>query len=71
MRFVYKKYADGTYKLYETDNDGRNERLIDGNVPPDHQVRRVPVFIEISCDDGEAAGAREGLDKLRKAIAAD
>ncbi|RJP33783.1 MAG: hypothetical protein C4547_11825 [Phycisphaerales bacterium] len=65
MRLVYKKFDDGTYKLYETDDDGRNERLIAGDVPLDHRVRRVPVFIEVSCDTDSVDDARTGLDNLR------
>ena len=65
MRLVYKKYADGTHKLYQTDEKGRNEHILDSNVPEDAQVRRVPVFIELNCDYDRLGDARNGLDLLR------
>jgi len=64
MRLVYKKHSDGTYKLYQTDDNGRNERVLDGDVPDDHKVRRVPLFIEVSCDDDQVDNARDGLKRL-------
>ena len=66
MRLVYKKYEDGTYKLYETDEKGRNERVLDSDIPDDHKVRRVPVFIELSCDDDRVQDAQDGLNRLSK-----
>jgi hypothetical protein len=64
MRLVYKKFDDGTYKLYETDDAGQNYHLIDGNVPPDHKSR-CSVFIEVSCADARIADALIGLDIIR------
>lgn len=64
MRLVYKRYVDGRYKLYRTDEHGRNEEVIDTDVPEGHTVRRVPVFIELSCDDDRLAEARDGLNRL-------
>lgn len=66
MRLVYKKYLDGTYKLYKTDEKGRNEQVLDGNVPDDSKVTRVPVFIEVSCDPDRVEDARDGLNRLSK-----
>lgn len=69
MRLVYKKYSDGTYKVYETDASGRNETVLDTDVPNDRKagtVSRVPVFIELSCDenDNSKQDAKTGLDLL-------
>lgn len=68
MRLVYKKFADGKYKVYTTDENGKNERVLDSDVPPDHKVRRVPVFIEVNCDEDRKDDARQGLDQLLKSI---
>lgn len=68
MRMVYKKYADDTYKVYETDDEGDNVRVVDGNVPDDNQVRRVPVFVEVSCDDKYVGDAMIGLVELTKIL---
>jgi len=66
MRRVYKKFADGTYKVYETDETGRNQRILDGDVPDDKKVRRVSVYIELSCDDERVVDARQGLDQIKR-----
>ena len=66
MRLVYKKYADGTYKVYTTDEKGQNEQVLEGDVPEDHKVRRVPVFIEVNCDADRVEDAQDGLERLTK-----
>lgn len=68
MRLVYKKYADGTYKLYQTDEKGRNEKVLESDVPDDKVVRRVPVYIELSCDADHEEDVRDGLNRLSKSL---
>jgi hypothetical protein len=63
MRLVYKKYEDNRYKLYTTDDRGRNENVLASDVPAgDKKVRRVPLFIELSCDDEWVKEAKAALD---------
>jgi hypothetical protein len=69
MRLVYKKYADGTFKLYETDDEGRHPRIIKTTAPKDQKVWRVPLFIEVSCDDNEIKNAQQALKLLEEAMA--
>lgn len=66
MRLVYKQYSDGTYKLYETDENGRNQRVLEGDVSNGDKVNRVPVFIELSCDADRVEAAKDGLERLSK-----
>ena len=54
--------------MYQTDEKGGNERIVDRNVPNDGRVRRNPVFIEVSCDDDRIDDARNGLDLLRNKL---
>jgi len=68
MRLVYKKYSDGTYKVYTTDDSGENERVLEATVPPDHKVRRVPFFIEVNCDDDQVNEADVDLDRVVRNI---
>lgn len=70
MRLIYKKYADDKFEVYETDEDGRNKRVLETDVPAnDKTVRRVPVFIEVNCDGALVEEARAGLDRLKKNLA--
>ena len=67
MRLVYKKFSDDTYKIYTTDEWGKNERVFEGDIPPDdRKIRRCSVFIELSCDDELAHVAKDGLDRMIK-----
>lgn len=67
MRLVYKKFADGTFEVYRTDENGRNKCVLDSDVPAnDQKVRRVPVFIEVNCDGEQVDAARAGLDRLKQ-----
>ncbi len=68
MRLVYKKFADGTYKLYQTDDRGGNERVLDSTLHDDHKVRRVKQFIEVNCDDDEVQDSRSGLNRVMKEL---
>lgn len=65
MRLIYKKYADGTYKVYETDEKGQNERVLDGGMPTDQKARRVPMIVEVNGDDNHINDALDGLRRLQ------
>lgn len=69
MRLVYKRFDDGKYTLYQTDDEGRKEEVIETDLPDDRRIRRVPVYIEISCDEQQVEQARDGLERLVRALA--
>ncbi len=50
MRWVFRLYDNDKHALIETDDDGSNPRVIDGDPQERSKVKRVPAFIEISCD---------------------
>ena len=65
MRIVYHGFHDGTYHLFQTDDDARNRRTLD-DTRPDRHVRRLTVFIEVGCENNGQSlqGLQEGLDKV-------
>jgi hypothetical protein len=69
MRIVYHGFQDGTYHLFQTEDDGKNRRTLKDS-RPDVRVRRLTVFIEVGCEDNEQSlqGLQEGLDKVAGAL---
>ena len=70
MRIVYKVYADGSYVIYQTDENGENRKVLKGKLPAPHSVARISSHIEVICDDEEEAIARtsNALSTLSKDI---
>ena len=71
MRIVYKKFVsvsggDVNDVIVRTDDDGSNPEVIEGTQPPRSDVLRVPIVIEVSCDDDNAviSDARNALQRI-------
>ncbi len=69
MRMVYHGFHDGTYHLFQTDDDAKNRQTLE-DTRPDRRVRRLTVFIEVGCEDDAQAlqGLQGGLDKIARAL---
>ena len=64
MRLIYKVYNDKSSSIYRTDDDGGNPQLVRGEEDrPSNTVRRISVYIEVSCDDRD-----EAFDRARTAL---
>ncbi len=66
MRIVYKKYAEGGYVFLRTEDDGSNPTVVEGKMRNRSEVKRVPIFIEVSCDERatEIKDARSALRRI-------
>lgn len=62
MRLVYKKFSDGTSELYQTDSDGRNKKVLEGETP---LIGRCDVFVEVNTEGAELSDISEGIVKMR------
>jgi hypothetical protein len=69
MRMVYHGFHDGTYHLFQTEDNGKNRRTLE-NTRPDVRVRRLTVFIEVGCSNNEQGlqELQEGLDKIAREL---
>ncbi len=66
MRLIFKAYSDGKRSIYRTDDDGNNPQLLAGTPDPEpSKIKRMTVFIEVSCDDtwGAISRVKRALEK--------
>ena len=70
MRFVYRRYNDGTFAVIRTENDGSNPETIRDTRSNGNGMRRITTSIDVSFDDNQdgAVGAADGLARLNEVI---
>jgi len=61
MRIVYHGFSDGTYHIFQTEDDGSNRRTLEGHPPT--RATRIIAFVELLC-----ANTQEGLEKLKAGL---
>jgi len=68
MRYVYRKYSDGSVAVIRTDNDGSNPETVVDTRGNGAGSRRITATIDASFDDNEdgSQGFADGLRRLEQ-----
>lgn len=70
MRYVYRRYSDGSFAVIRTENDGSNPQTVEDTRPDENGARRITASIDASFDDNPdgASGVAEGLERVNRVL---